>query len=79
MTKEQAYIKLHEVFREVFNRCVTLRDEMTASDVSGWDSITHLTLILHIESTFGIRFPLGKVSKMNNVGELVDTIIGMSP
>lgn len=75
MNKEEVQSKLQQVFEEVFRRPIPLSPTLTARDVKGWDSITHLTLMIQIESTFKIRFPLGKVSSMNNVGELIDYIV----
>jgi acyl carrier protein len=46
----------------------------TAADVEGWDSLTHVTLMLTIEKQFAIRFKSSQVASLKNVGELADLI-----
>lgn len=43
-----------------------------ATDISGWDSLAHSTLILEIEQAFGIRFPDDEIFGFENVGVLAD-------
>ncbi len=63
--------RLTQVFRIRFNMPeLILKDELTAPDVPGWDSLNHITLILDIESEFGIRFSNQEVSELKNVGDL---------
>ena len=67
--------RLNTVFRDVFDDpsiCVTR--ETTANDIDGWDSLEHITLISAVEDEFGIRFTMGQVSTMKNVGEMMDII-----
>jgi acyl carrier protein len=47
----------------------------TADDVDQWDSITHIELITNVEKEFGIRFALGELQELKNVGEMV-TLVG---
>lgn len=66
---------LKVVFRKTFeNKNLEITREMTAQDVSGWDSLTHVTLINNVESTFGVRFKLKEIKQMKNIGDLIDTI-----
>ncbi len=48
--------------------------ETSAADVEGWDSLTHVTLMLTIEKKFAIRFKSSQVASLKNVGELADLI-----
>jgi len=67
--------RLEQVFRQVFNNStLTLRAEMTAADVRGWDSLKHVELIMSIESAFKVRFKTAEVATMQNVGELMQKI-----
>jgi acyl carrier protein len=49
-------------------------DELTAKDVDGWDSLSHMMIITQIEKDFGIKFKLRDLNKLNNVGALIDVI-----
>jgi acyl carrier protein len=67
--------KLTEVFQEVFNDDdLTVTPETTAADVAGWDSLMHVTLVLHVEKAFGIRFSSSEVDSLESVGDLADLI-----
>ncbi|MCQ2417678.1 MAG: acyl carrier protein [Oscillospiraceae bacterium] len=75
MTKQEAMEALTPIFREVFDDdSIELDDEMTSSDVEGWDSVEHFNLISEIESVFQMRFKMKEVSGMKNVGELAEIV-----
>lgn len=72
MTRDQAFDRLEEVFRDVFDDdSITLYEDTTADDIDDWDSIEHITLIAAVEKEFGMRFSMGEVSGMKDVGEMV--------
>lgn len=75
MTRENIYEKLNEVFRDVFDdEDITVTDTTTAEDIEDWDSLEHINLVVAVEKCFGIKFSMGEVSGMKNVGEMVDII-----
>jgi len=43
-------------------------------DIDDWDSLNHITLMAAVEDEFGIRFTMGEVSGMKNVGEMAQII-----
>lgn len=51
-----------------------MRDDLTAKDVDGWDSLSHMTIITEIEKDFGIRFKLKELNKLKNMGTLIELI-----
>lgn len=70
---------LQEVFRDVFDDSeLTITDATTAEDVPGWDSLTHINLIIAIERKFGIKFATAEISNLKadgqNIGSLVSLI-----
>jgi acyl carrier protein len=71
--------KLTAIFRVVFdNDEISLRPEMTANDVDGWDSLSHVNLILAVEKGFRIRFTQKEVRSFRNVGDFLRCIDGKS-
>ena len=67
--------RLTDVFRDVFSDdALNLTRETTAADVPEWDSLMHVTLIVAVEKSFGIRFKSSEVSGLKNVGELADLV-----
>lgn len=64
-----------KIFKKVFkNENIEITDSMTANDVEGWDSLTHMDLISAVEQHFNIRFGLKDLARMNSVGALITII-----
>ena len=77
MTREEVFERLNEVFREVFDdETIVVTDETTAEDIEDWDSLEHINLINAVEDEFDIKFEMGQIVSMKNVGEMVDVILG---
>jgi acyl carrier protein len=75
MERAEIVEKTQEIFRKIFkNNSLILTDEMTATDVDGWDSLTHMVLIAEIEKAFSIKFKLKDLNKMKNVGICIDIV-----
>lgn len=67
--------RLNETFRTVFDDDeIEIGPEMTANDVDGWDSLSHVNLILSIEKDFGIKFTQKELLTFRNVGDLLRSI-----
>jgi acyl carrier protein len=67
--------KLNGIFRTVFdNDEINIQPEMSADDVDGWDSLSHVNLILAVEKGFGIRFDQRELLTFKNVGDLLRSI-----
>jgi len=67
--------EIQGVFRDVFDdESIVISRETTAADVEQWDSLMHVTLMVHLERKFGVRFSSSEVSDLKNVGELVDLV-----
>ena len=67
--------QLNVLFREVFSdNSLQITRETTANDVEDWDSLTHMNLITFIEVQLKIKFALGDLLLLKNVGDLLDLI-----
>lgn len=76
MTSEEVYAQLNQVFQEVFfDESLTVSAATTAADVPGWDSFKMVSLILEIESKFGIRLRSRDVDGLKCVGDFVNLIL----
>lgn len=76
MTKEQVFERLTEVFRDVFDdESISVNASTTSNDIEDWDSLEHINLIAAVEQEFGVKFNMGQVVSMKNVGEMADIII----
>ena len=68
------------VFRNVFDdESIEIARETTANDVDGWDSLSHVNLILAVEAKFKIRFAQRELLTFRNVGDLIDAITAKVP
>ena len=68
--------QIQTIIRQVINDPeIVIRDTTTAADVSGWDSLTHVQIIVAIEITFGIRLKSSEVAQVENVGSLIDIVL----
>jgi acyl carrier protein len=71
--------ELQEIFRQVFDDpTIVLRDDMTAADVEGWDSVTHIDLLIAVERAMGIKFATAEMSRLKepdqNIGSFIRLI-----
>lgn len=75
MNEEEIYARLAKIFEDVFDEeSINITPEMTAKDVDGWDSLTHIRLMLSVEKAFRIKFTASEIGKLENVGDLVKLI-----
>lgn len=76
MTREEVFERVNEVFRDVFDDDeITVGEETTADDIEDWDSLEHINLVAAIEKEFSMKFTMGQVVSMKNVGEMVTIIL----
>lgn len=70
---------LHPIFRDVFDDDeLVIETKTTANDIDGWDSLTHIRLVISIEKAFDLRFTAAEISDLENVGEMVELIVRLS-
>ena len=75
MTAPEILSQLQPIFRDVLdNPGLTVTMDDSASTVEGWDSLSHISLISAVEGEFKVRFALGELQELKNVGELVELI-----
>lgn len=78
MSREEIFEQLNEVFRDVFDdESITVNDATTADDIEDWDSLEHINLVAAVEQQFGVKFNMGQIVTLKNVGEMADLIESM--
>ena len=76
MNREEMFNRLNNVFQDVFDDdSITVNEETTAEDIEDWDSLEHINLVAAVEKEFGIKFSMGQIVSMKNVGEMIDIIL----
>ena len=67
--------QLNAIFCQVFDDDdIKIAPETTANDIDGWDSLSHVNLIVAVEAHFGIRFSQKELLTFKNVGDLLNCI-----
>jgi len=75
MENRDVWAGLTDVFRSVFGDDeIVLTAATAAKDIEGWDSITHVQLVVVIEERFGVHFNTGETAGLKNVGQMVALI-----
>lgn len=71
MDTREIYERLDRVFQDVFDDdTIHVTPKTTADDIEDWDSLEHITLISAVEREFRMKFKMGEISSMKNVGEM---------
>jgi acyl carrier protein len=70
-----AFIEVQQIFRDVFDdRNLVIVPQTNSSSIPDWDSLAHLSLVTAIERRFKIRFALGELQDLEDVGALIKLI-----
>jgi acyl carrier protein len=74
-TEPPVIVGVTEIFRAVFNDPnLELTPRSTADEVPGWDSMTHISLVVEAECRYGILFEAEEIEALYSVGDLVRAI-----
>lgn len=80
MQTSEIYEKLTELFRELFaDDSIVLTPQTTADDIDGWDSFNHISVIVAVETRFGVKMTTAQIEGLANVGALVAAIESKLP
>lgn len=64
------------ILRDIFSdKNLVVTRETNADSVRGWDSFVHIQIITAIEKEFKVRFALGELQSLKNVGDMEDLIL----
>ena len=67
--------QLTGIFRDVLgDESLTLSPELTAANVTQWDSFNHISIMAASEVQFGIEFRTDELEQLGNIGEFVELI-----
>lgn len=76
MTRTEIYEILNGIFQDLFDdENIIVNDHTTSADIEEWDSLEHINLIMAVEARFAVKFKMGEVSSMKNVGEMANIIL----
>lgn len=74
------YARLSQIFQDVLDDdSIQVTPELSAKDVDGWDSLTHIRLLLTVEKAFKVKFSTSEIGRLENVGDMAALIEKKSP
>ncbi|HUQ26989.1 MAG TPA: acyl carrier protein [Usitatibacter sp.] len=75
MQSDEILARLTRIGRDVFETPDLVLDRRTtARDVLAWDSLNHVRFVMEVERDFGVKFALGELQDLKDVGVLADLI-----
>jgi Acyl carrier protein len=75
MSRTEILDKAADKIREIFDDPgLEITESTTAADVEEWDSLEQINILVAMEKLFGVKFSVGEVEGLRDVGELVSLI-----
>jgi acyl carrier protein len=75
MTNTQILEELQPIFQDILDQPdLAITRDSNAQNVEDWDSLAHINLVTSIEKHFKIKFGLGELQGLKNVGDMCDLI-----
>ena len=76
MSREEILDSVQNIFRDIFDEDdLVITDKTSAENIEEWDSLEHINLVTTIEREFKIRFALGELISLKDVGAMIDLMI----
>lgn len=77
MTTTPTIEGLAEIMRRVFgNSALTIEASTSAASVPGWDSLSHVVLMIEIDAVYGVFLQPSETAKLPHVGALLKMLQG---
>jgi acyl carrier protein len=76
VSPEDVLEQLQPIFQEVLDQPgLRVTRNSNASNTENWDSLAHIDLIEMVQQRFKVKFALGELQELKEVGDLVDMIV----
>jgi acyl carrier protein len=71
MSQHPVLARLQPIFRDILDPDLEVTEDLDASKVPQWDSLNHISLVVAIESEFGVELSAEELAKLRTVGDMV--------
>jgi acyl carrier protein len=69
--------EIRPIFVDVLGeKARTITEKTRASDVEGWDSFAHITIVVAVEEKYGVAFKTEELGQMTCVGDFITVLNG---
>jgi acyl carrier protein len=75
-TDADVLAELQPIFEEALDEPgLAVTRESNAMNTPNWDSLAHISIIEMVERRFQVKFALGELQDLKEVGDLVDLVV----
>lgn len=64
--------RLKEIFKDVLK--VDVDENSTSDNTDCWDSLSHISLIVSIESEFDVKFTMSEIAQMTSFNKIYELL-----
>ena len=76
MTRNEVFSGIQDIFRDIFDvEDLVISNTTNSDEIEDWDSLNHINLVSAIEKEFKIKFALGELMTLKDVGAMVDLMM----
>ena len=76
MNRTEIADKVAGILRDIFDDDeMIVTDDTSADGIEDWDSLEQINILVAIEKQFGVKFSVGDVEDLKNVGEMIDLVV----
>ena len=76
LTSDNVLAELQPIFQDALNTpTLVVTRKSNALNTAKWDSLAHIELIEMVELHFRVKFGLGELQELKEVGDLIDLVI----
>ena len=76
MKRDEVFSGVQEIFRDIFDiEDLIINNQTNADEIEDWDSLNHILLVSSIEKEFKIKFALGELVEIKDVGSMINMMI----
>ena len=76
MNKDEMLKTVQEIFRDIFDdEELSIERSSNSDTIEEWDSLAHINLVTAVEKEFKVKFALGELTSLKDVGDMLDLII----
>ena len=76
MTRNEVFSAVQDIFRDIFDvEDLVISNTTNSDEIEDWDSLNHINLVSAIEKEFKIKFALGELMMLKDVGAMVDLMM----